>query len=107
MYDKKIASYILFFFTLGDLIFNIFTRLADFIHGHVHASKVVVGDVIAEASRLILMTHVEAQVIWFCRCAQRDVHRAKVNANVKDDGVGACQALLVVGKCDVGQRRLW
>ena len=85
---------------------DIFTRMTDFIHGHVHALPVVVSDVIKEASRLVLMTHVEAQVARFDCCAQRDVHRAKVNVNVKDDGGGTCQALLIVVKGDVCKQSL-
>ena len=80
--------------------------MTDFVYRHVHALHVVVSDVIAEASRLVLMTHVEAQVVRFFRCAQGHVHWAKVNANVKDGGGGACQALLTVVNRDVGQRRL-
>ena len=37
--------------------------MTDFIHCHVHALYVVVSDVITEASRLVLVTHVEAQIV--------------------------------------------
>ena len=54
----------------------VFTWVTYFIHRHVHALHVVVSDVIAEASRLVLMTHVEAQVVRSCCRAQGHVQRA-------------------------------
>ena len=78
--------------------------MTDFIHCHVHALYVVGGDVIVEASRLVLMAHEEAQVARFGCCAQRDVHWAKVNANVKHDWGSTRHALLILVKDDIGQR---
>ena len=82
----------------------VFTWVTDFIHRHIHALPVVVSDVIAEASRLVLMTHVEAQVVRFDCCTQSDVHRAKVNANVKDGARWTRDTLLILANVNVSQR---
>ena len=76
--------------------------MTDFIHGHVHALDVIVYIVVTEASRLVLMTHEETQVIRFCSCAQGHVYRAKVTADVKANG-GCSHGLLILAKGDISR----